>query len=218
MPVLMSSISPVALTGVVYSAGKVFNGLSTGRLDTENFLRSGSTEGIASRADLALLEDLRDASRYIIDNSNLRGAIDARFVCGVNSTICRSGALRPGQLRTSAQHIGVDTRYGRHAPDAMTMEGLQILVDTSLTGRNVFESSINLFVSLARAQPFEDGNKRTALFAANGLLLVSGAGYLLTIPVSRADEFNDLLARAYVFGDLSGVSSLLADDGLVPPD
>ncbi len=100
----------------------------------------------------------------------------------------------------------------------MTMEGLQILVDTSLTGRNVFESSINLFVSLARAQPFEDGNKRTALFAANGLLLVSGAGYLLTIPVSRADEFNDLLARAYVFGDLSGVSSLLADDGLVPPD
>ena len=47
------------LAGVVYSSGRVFDGLSTGRLDTENFLRTGSLDGVASRADLALLEDLR---------------------------------------------------------------------------------------------------------------------------------------------------------------
>ena len=32
------------LAGVVYSSGRVFDGLSTGRLDTENFLRTGSLE------------------------------------------------------------------------------------------------------------------------------------------------------------------------------
>ena len=35
----MASISIADLAGVVYSSGKAFDGLATGRLDTENFLR-----------------------------------------------------------------------------------------------------------------------------------------------------------------------------------
>lgn len=61
----MATLTVADLSGVVYSSGKVFDGLSTGRLDTENFLRSGSLDGVASRADLALLEDLRDAAEAV---------------------------------------------------------------------------------------------------------------------------------------------------------
>jgi len=205
------------LAGVVYSSGKVFDGLSTGRLDTENFLRSGSLDGVASRADLALLEDLRDAAQFVIDSAGRR--IDSAFVRSVNRTITRSGALHPGELRAQSQLIGVSTPYGRHTPDALTEAGLQQLISAATRSGDVRENALDLFVGLAKAQPFEDGNKRTAVFAANGLLIGSGAGVLLTIPVDDNDPkvartFNDLLARAYIYDDHDGVKALLRARGL----
>lgn len=204
------------LAGVVYSAGKVFDGLSTGRLDTANFLRSGSLDGITSRRDLDLLRDLRDAAQYVIDNAG--NPIDASFVRGVNRQMSRSGAIHPGEFRTASQGIGVSTRYGRHTPDALTSAGLQHIVDTALSGHDVHENALDLFVELAKAQPFEDGNKRTALLAANGMLIGFGADTLLTIPVDErdsgvAEEFNDLLARAYRFDEHDGVKGLLRSRG-----
>ncbi|MCF8611694.1 Fic family protein [Gordonia sp. HY285] len=205
------------LAGVVYSSGKVFDGLSTGRLDTENFLSDGNLDGVASRADLALLEDLRDAAQFIIDRAPQ--PVDAAFVKEVNATITRSGALHPGQLRTAAQRIGVATTHGRHEPDALTDDALQSLVASAVAGQDVREDAVNLFVDLAKAQPFEDGNKRTAVFVANALLIGNDADVLLTIPVDENDPsvaatFNDALARAYVFDEHDGVKSLLRERGL----
>lgn len=211
----MAALDVADLAGVVYSAGKAFDGLSTGRLDTENFLRSGSLDGVTSRPDLLLLQDLRDAAQLVVDH---RGPIDADFVCDVNRAISRSGALHPGRLRTPDQRIGVSTRYGRHTPAALTEAGLQQLIDTALSGSDVREDSLDLFVNLAKAQPFEDGNKRTAIFAANALLIDAGAATLLTIPVDDpglADAFNALLAAAYVHGEHDGVKDLLRTHGLV---
>lgn len=213
----VGALTVADLAGVVYSAGKVFDGLSTGRLDTENFLRSGSLDGVASRADLALLEDLRDAAQFVVDHAGR--TIDAGFVRAVNATITRSGALHPGQLRTQAQAIGVATTYGRHTPDALTEDGLQALLDTSTGSADARENALNLFVNLAKAQPFEDGNKRTAVFVANSLLIGSGSGVLLTIPVddddpSPARTFNDLLAKAYIYDEHDGVKNLLRERGL----
>jgi prophage maintenance system killer protein len=205
------------LAGVVYSAGTVFDGLSVSRLDTENFLRSRRLDEAPSRADLALLEDLRDAAQFIIDHAGR--TIDSTFVRAVNATITRSGALHPGRLRTQSQAIGVATPYGRHAPDALTEDGLQRLLDAGARSADVREDALDLFVDLAKAQPFEDGNKRTAVFVANNLLIGSNAGVLLTIPVddhdpSLAAMFHDLLARAYVYGEGDGVKELLRGRGL----
>lgn len=211
-----TTLTVVDLTGVVYSSGKVFDALSTGRLDTENFLRSGSLDGVASRADLALLEDLRDAAQFVIDHAGQK--IDSSFVRAVNATITRSGALHPGQLRTQEQSIGVTTRYGRHTPDALTDDELQDLLDDATRSGDVQENALNLFVDLAKAQPFEDGNKRTAVFVANALLIGSSAAVLLTIPVDDEDPnlartFNDLLARAYIHDERDNVKDLLRSRG-----
>lgn len=211
----MSAINITDLAGAVYSSGKVFDGLATGRLDTENFLRSGSLVGVSSRSDLALLEDLRDVAQFIIDHHDQ--PIDAAHVRAINAQITRSGALHPGQLRTDDQQIGVRTRYGRHTPPALTDDGLQQLI-TSLTGEDVTENALDLFVELAKAQPFEDGNKRTALFAANSLLI--GGGRMLVVPVDEndpqlSDTFNDLLAKAYVRDEHDAVKDLLRNHGIV---
>lgn len=202
----------------MFSAGKVFDGLTTSRLDTENFLRSGSLGGITSRSDIALLEDLRDVAQFVIDHR--RQPINAAFVCAVNAQITRSGALHPGQLRTQDQQIGVQTRYSRHTPEAMSAVSLQQLLDDTLRGTDARENALDLFVNLAKAQPFEDGNKRSALFVANNLLISATTGALLTIPVDEndpalSDSFHDLLAKAYIGSERDGVKDLLRGDGLV---
>ncbi|MFD4779747.1 Fic family protein [Rhodococcus qingshengii] len=211
----MSAINITDLAGAVYSSGRVFDGLATGRLDTENFLRSGSLAGVSSRSDLALLEDLRDVAQFIIDHHDR--PIDATYVRAVNAQITRSGALHPGQLRTEDQQIGVHTRHGRHTPPALTEDGLQQLI-ASLTCEDVTEHALDLFVELAKAQPFEDGNKRTALFVANSLLI--GGGRMLVVPVDEndpqlSDTFNDLLAKAYLRGEHDAVKDLLREHGLI---
>ena len=214
----MTTIGIADLAGVVYSAGTVFDGLATGRRDTENFLRSGSLDGVTSRTDLALLEDLRDVAQFVLDHG--RRPINAAFVCAVNAQITRSGALHPGQLRTPDQQIGVQTRYGRHTPEAVTVAGLQQLLDDALGGADACEAALELFVDLAKAQPFEDGNKRTALFVATNLLISAETGTLLTIPVDEndpglSDAFHDLLAQAYVRDEHGGVKDLLRTHGFV---
>ena len=200
----MDALTVADFAGVVYSAGKVFNGLSVSRSDTESFLRSGGSEGVSSRADLALLEDMRDAAQFVIDNAG--HPIDTSFVQAVNATLTRSAALHPGQLRTQEQAIGVATPYGRHTPDALTENQLQVLLDNATRSTEVQENALDLFVGLAKAQPFEDGNKRTATFVANSLLIGADAGVLLTIPVDGNDPgvakaFNDLLARVYIYDE-----------------
>lgn len=210
-------LTVVDLAGVAYSAGRVFDGLSASRLDTEKFLRTGSLEGVVSRADLALLEDLRDVAQFVIDYA--AHGIDAGFVRAVNATITRSGALHPGQLRAQDQAIGVTTPYGRHVPDALTADQLQVLLDNATRSPDSEENALDLFVNLAKAQPFEDGNKRTAVFVANSLLIGAETGVLLTIPVDDNDPavartFNDLLARAYLYDEHGPVKTLLRRAGL----
>lgn len=211
----MTAINVADLAAAVYSSGKVFDGLATGRLDTENFLRSGDLAGVSSRSDLALLEDLRDVAQFIIDHHD--DSIDAEYVCAVNAQITRSGALHPGQLRADDQQIGVGTRYGRHTPPAMTLANLQQLVSAQ-SNADAVEEALDLFVELAKAQPFEDGNKRTALFVANSVLI--GDGRLLVVPVDEndpqlSDTFNDLLAKAYIRDEHGPVKDLMREKGLV---
>lgn len=215
----MTRVTLGELAGVVYSAGKVFDDLKTGRIDTENFLRSGDASGVTSRSDLALLEDLRDAAVFILESGS--ATLDAEFVRALNAQLTRSAALHPGQFRTEEQQIGVNTRHGRHTPPAITGKKLQELIDAAVDVDNPGESALDLFVSIARAQPFEDGNKRTALFAANFHLIQSNSNTLLFIPGAERDEqlakqFNDLLARAYLTGDRGGVKDLLRSAGLRP--
>ncbi|WP_296136527.1 Fic family protein [uncultured Tessaracoccus sp.] len=216
----MTRLTVNDLARVVYSSGKVFDGLGTGRLDTERFLRSGDTTGVTSRADLALLQDLRDVAQFVIDHGGR--PIDAAHVREVNAQLTRSAALHPGQYRSEAQGIGVRTRYGVHRPPAVDDASMQRLLDQSRSTDPEAEA-VNLFVALAKAQPFEDGNKRTALFVANSRLIGAGHDQLLAIPVDEddpgvADAFNDALARAYVFDDDAAVQQMLHEHGLFARD
>ena len=72
----------------------MFDGLSTGRLDSAEFLRRDTTDEIFSRPDLQLLEDLRDSAALTVARTE---PVDAEFVKRLNTAIPRSGSLNPAE-------------------------------------------------------------------------------------------------------------------------
>ena len=200
------------LLDVIYTAGVVFDGLSTSRPATDRYLRSGDTDGVRGRGDLALLQDLEAAAEFVIATAG--EPITAAYLGRINAQLTRSAALNPGKLRRAEQGIGVQTAHGRHEPAAVTAEELDALIQQQFTLDDALRSAAHLFVEVARTQPFEDGNKRTAIFAANSYLIGQGTGVLMAVPHDDADpsvsrEFHDLLARAYVFGETGPVVEAL---------
>lgn len=65
------------------------------------------------------------------------------------------------------------------------------------------DAASRLFARLAKAQPFDDGNKRGALPAANGLLVRAGSTLMLTVPVEEPERtgFTDLLGAWHMHDD-----------------
>ncbi|WP_199765289.1 hypothetical protein [Nesterenkonia massiliensis] len=66
-------------------------------------------------------------------------------------------------------------------------------------------------MAIAKAQPFQDGHKRTAIFAANAHLICNHSQQLLTVPLDNT--FHDLLARSYLFNEDEGVKVLMRGKG-----
>ena len=211
-------LKPVDLVRVIYSAGKVFDGLQTSLLNTESFLRTDNLETVASKIDLAILQDMRDLSLKTI--ALAEEEIDVNSLVSLNKAISRSGSLNPGVLRRDDENIGVSTQYGRHEPPAVNLQDLQVLLDKGLEIKDSQEAAMTVFIDMAKAQPFGDGNKRTALFLANAVLLQRETEQLLTIPhdekdLSLSNEFNRSLAKAYIFDDEVEVKNLLRDHGFI---
>lgn len=167
------------LVDAIFTAGKVFENLRCDRQSTHAFITTGALRGITSRADLELLSDLRDATDALIAFHTSGPPLTPEVIITINKAMTRWGALHLGQLCREYDIFGVLTRFGDHRPPAADEKTLQTIID-SVSAFSPAGAAANLFVALAKAQPFGDGNKRTALLAAN--LLVLPQGQILTVP------------------------------------
>lgn len=212
----------IDLAAVIYSCGKVFDGLQTGRLDTEEFLRTDSTSGISSMHDLALLRDLKAAAGIVITHAGTpQGKIDATLLKQINASMTRSASIEPGALRQDDEKIGVNTVLGRHEPPAVSTARLNQIILEAIANEDPSLCAAKLFLAIAKAQPFKDGNKRTGILAANALLLSEQTSLQLTVPFSENDaavaqEFNRKLAQAYIHGEDGPVLEALVKQGISP--
>ncbi|WP_240539393.1 Fic family protein [Bifidobacterium sp. SO1] len=191
------------LARLLYRMGRTFDGLNTSRLATEDFLRTGNPKVIGSRNDYDLLRDLRDASSYVLDTDWNTIRFDLDWFTGINARMTRTAAMQPGVLR-DAENVIVGTKYGTYTPPVPDPKRLtSYLNEAASTGEPPLTAASRLFARLAKAQPFGDGNKRSALLAANGLLIRAGETGMLAVPVEDPDRamFNDLLGAWYLKND-----------------
>lgn len=197
----MRSLNTRQLTGVLYSMGRTFDNLSSTYMATREFLRTNNPAVIGSRQDLALLQDLRDAAAWTLHHDYANG-INVDYVCGINAQLTRTAAIEPGVIRTTP-NIFVHTARGDYYPPVPERDEMENAIERLTSGEGTLSEASGLFAYLARMQPFGDGNKRTALLAANGLLMMRDTGRSLIVPTEDPDRstFNDMLAAWYLEDD-----------------
>lgn len=214
------------LAKLLYDMGTVFDGFK-GTLDaTEDFLRSGDTNGLATIPNRDLMLDLRECSLRALNYDYQGKPFDHSLLQYINAGITRTASLWPGRIRDD-QHIAVNTVYGvRYAPSIPDVESLDEMMKScdENVEENPMGTASRLFVELAKAQPFWDGNRRTALLAANGMLSKHGfTDQYFTVPSDeRSVEFNRLLSDYYldrnndIISWLSNVNKDLSSQQLEP--
>ncbi len=187
--------------------GRTFDGLSASFGQTKRFLTTDDPDVLGSRDDFELLSDLRDAAHFVMRYDYARDLFDLAYVCGINHEMGRSAAIEPGVLRKH-ENIVVTLEDGSvYVPPVPRTEQLGRLLsgmseNGDRTGDGLRQASY-VFAHLAKAQPFGDGNKRTALLAANGLLLKNHRTALLSVPLvpDGVRTFNRLLSEWYQSDD-----------------
>ena len=144
--------------------------------------------------DIQAILNMRDAWRYLLET--IEEPLALPYICMLNEYIARNGALEWGKLRSGAVCIsGTD-----YVPPIPSQEGAERDLSAILTSNTTTtEKALNVFLWVARAQLFWDGNKRTGLTAANKILIAAGAG-MLTIVDKHMEEFNTLLVDYYNTG------------------
>lgn len=140
--------------------------------------------------------------------------IDLEFIKSINAQLTRTAARDPGKLCDEHSPASASTPLGRYEPPAPDPDAITALVENSIRRKedDDLTKAASLFAGLARMQPFGDGNKRTALLTANGLLIAAHNRQPLTVPTSDEDRawFNRELAAYYLCEDSTIIGHLAA--------
>ena len=192
----------------IYKSAKL-EGCNVTFPDTQTIL-DGVNIGSVTLDDIQTILNLRDAWRFVL--SDINSPFSVEYICKVNEHVSRNESLKWGALRTGAVGIsGTDYRPPIPCEDTIAAE-----LEALMGAESVTERAINIFLWACRSQLFWDGNKRTAMLAANKILIEAGAG-VLTVRVDDIPEFNRRLLNFYNTGDYSVINAWLYDnciDGL----
>ena len=145
--------------------------------------------------DITAILNMRDAWKHLLQTVDCK--LDLDYICTLNSFIARNEALEWGVLRYGKVGIsGTD-----YSPPILIREQVESEIRRIVSSyESTTEKSLDLFCYITYNQLFWDGNKRTALTAANKLLVSHGCG-LLTIKDKDMEQFNTLLRDMYNTSD-----------------
>lgn len=172
-------------------------------------LLEGITVGGRKITDQAQILNLAEASKQLLGMIRANTFILNKPVfCELHQLVAQNEALEWGHFRGEGKeksftpHV-VLGEFESHIPP-LTQEGGLNLHKIFLEGLTVIreiekpiERAFVFFLFAALQQFFFDGNKRTARFMMNGLLMSHGMD-AISVPAAKALEFNEKMVQFYV--------------------
>lgn len=146
-----------------------------------------------SPTDTAVITQILKGWQLIIAHT---GSLDLRFERKLNSVVALHDALVPGEIRTGSVSVALpnQTTYFPAAVDETSAAAhLSKLLSRP---QSITERALRLLYHNMRTQLFWDGNKRTAILAANYLMLSHGAG-LINVPLNQWSTWMTLIGDYY---------------------
>lgn len=159
--------------------------------------------------DVLAIRNMRDAWQDILNSFGVE--INFEYICKLNGFISRNESIEWGVLRSGT--VGISgCSYKPPVPkiDKVTGDVKRILGSY----RSITEKALDLFCYITYNQLFWDGNKRTALAAANKLMLDHGCGMLI-ISDENMKRFNELLLQMYETGDKQSLKKFLYETAII---
>ena len=169
---------------------------------TKTILEGVNVPGVQLE-DITAILNMRDAWKHLLQTKDEK--LDLDYICGLNALISRNESLDWGVLRYGSVGIsGTD-----YKPVVPVREQVEKDIRSILSSyESATEKALSLFCFIAYRQLFWDGNKRTAMTAANKMLLSHGAGFL-SIRDEDMEEFNALLMEMYNTGKTEKLKNFL---------
>ncbi len=178
--------------GVTYpDTEAIFNGLGVDKVPVE---------------EIIAVNNLKRAWQFVLDN--LDYPMDFPLICRINQIVGSDNLVYgAGYIRNIPVSMG-GTAWKPDMP-------IESQIKEELAGIMALDSptdkAITLMLYLMRKQMFVDGNKRTAMLAANQIMISAGCG-ILSIPIERQRPFMQLLIPFYESGDMTAVRQFVYSD------
>lgn len=185
----------------IYKSAQL-EGLGVTYPDTDAIFNGMSAPGVKI-ADMIAVNNLKRAWQFLLDT--LDPPLDYAYVCKLNQIIGGDNLIyHAGYLRRLPVSIG-GTNW---KPEMPIKEEIQKRLLEFQTIENATERAIDIMLYCVRGQFFLDGNKRTAILAANKEMIANGQG-IISVPVERISEFTSLLVHFYETGQTEQIKPFI---------
>jgi hypothetical protein len=157
--------------------------------------------------DVVTINNLKYAWRFILEHIDY--PIDYSFICKINQFVGGNSLIfGAGYIRTNHVSIG-GTKWRPDIPVESQIKEELLELNTI---ENPTDRALSLMLYCMRKQMFIDGNKRTAMLAANHIMIQNGCG-IISIPVEIQDEyFKPLLIKFYETGSNEEIKQFIYDN------
>lgn len=185
----------------IYKSARL-EGLGVTYPDTETIFNGMSAPGVKV-TDIIAVNNLKRAWQFLLDT--LEPPLDYAYVCKLNQLVGGDSLIyNAGYIRTLPVSIG-GTSW---KPDMPVEDDVKVGLLRLQTVENPLERAIKIMLYCMRGQFFLDGNKRTAMLAANKEMIANGQG-VISVPVEIIPQFTPLLVKFYETGDMKEVAEFI---------
>ncbi len=193
------------LVDTIYKSARL-EGVAVTYPQAEAIIYSGNLAGLKVD-EITAINNLKHAWSFVLEN--LDSPLDYAFVCKLHQIIGNNIIYNAGVIRTSEVYSdGIDPNVWK--PSIPNEDEFQLTLRRIRLMENPTERAIETMLYCARTQPFWDGNIRTAILAANQILVSHGQG-ILSVSESEIEVFKKLLVEYYVTGEKNNISQFIYD-------
>ena len=193
----------------IYKSAKL-EGLGVTYPDTEAIFNGAAVSGVKV-ADIIAVNNLKHAWQFLLDTLDV--PLDYAFVCKLNQFVGGDNLIyNAGYIRTLPVSIG-GTDWTPEMPVEADIKARLIELQTV---ESPTERAIEVMLYCMRGQFYLDGNKRTAMLAANQIMIANGQG-IISVPERLIRDFTQQLVDFYESGNAEFISQFVYDnciDGL----
>lgn len=193
----------------IYKSAKL-EGLGVTYPDTEAIYNGAAAPGVKV-SDIIAVNNLKHAWQFLLDTLDI--SLDYALVCKFNQFVGGNNLIyNAGYIRTLPVSIG-GTNW---KPGMPVEEDIKAELNQLALTPNITERAIDTMLYCMRGQFYLDGNKRTAMLAANHIMIANGHG-IISVPEDLIRDFTQTLLNFYESGIKEPIAQFVYDnciDGL----